>query len=57
MHGVGRVERSRGSIARTRVKIEFLADAGSRIPLVALHTCAQEEEFKHREYSDEGLIN
>jgi hypothetical protein len=27
MHGVGRVERSRGSIARPRVKIEFLADA------------------------------
>ena len=31
MHGVGRVERSRGSIARPRVKIEYLADAGWRI--------------------------
>jgi hypothetical protein len=36
MHGVERVERSRGSIARPRVKIEYLTLV--RGYLVALHT-------------------
>jgi hypothetical protein len=54
MHGVGRVERSGGTIARPSVKIEFLAGAGWRIP----GKCTYEHKRKssNTEQSHERLI-
>ena len=58
MHEVGRVERSRGSIARPRVKIEFLADAEWRIPGFAnTEQSDHKRKRSNTEQSDQRLIN